>query len=501
MTLHDAASIGGPARVGHKHDRRRENRRALLRGLSHAARVLERIATHAVTAGLLTAEFIVSPVAAQIPLNDFTQAAIAASFTMPNGPAPVARSMGDSHTYVKPTPTTTTMPTHIPTVTPTATSKPTKAPTVMRTATRTSTRTPTAARTRAKVPSHRPTAAPISPIPNTRTPTPTSTLTATQSATNTPTRTPTLTPTHSPSQTATPSPTVTPPDTPTSTPGAPQLGSVVVGVSDAVFGSSSAGGEITVRGTLLSLPNGTVGVAVNGTPGLVEGSQFVARLPVDPSTTSFMLTVRDFSGVLGAVSIPVVAPTTPPAPVLVLRATHPAGLVPVTTGFTYSSPVPIAHLSLDVDEDGAADADETSIDAFTFTYTRAGLYLPRLSVTDAAGRSYTSVGIVHAADPAAMDARVQPVWQGVKDALRVGDVASAAQFVHSERRPAYRGAWNQLPMDTISGIDQIMTEVRLMEVGPAAAQYDMRRNESDQIFSYPIWFQLDQDGLWRLLRF
>jgi len=287
----------------------------------------------------------------------------------------------------------------------------------------------------------------------------------------------------------------------TGPPGTRQVGSVGVGVSDAVSGVSAAGGEITIRGTLLSLPNGTAGVTANGIPGLVEGNQFVARLPVDPTMTSFTLTVRDFSGVLSAVAIPVSAPTSPPAPAIVLRATHPAGLVPLTTGFTYSSPVPLAHLALDVDGDGVPEADETTIDAFTFTYTQLGLYLPRLSVTDARGNSYTTVGIVHAADPAAMDARLQPVWQGVKDALRVGDLTSAAQFVHSDRRPAYLRAWSQLPVDTISSVDQIMTRVQLMEVGPGAAQYDMRRDESGQTFSYPVWFQLDQDGLWRGLKF
>lgn len=287
----------------------------------------------------------------------------------------------------------------------------------------------------------------------------------------------------------------------TGPPGTRPVGSLGVSVSDAVSGVSSAGGEITIRGTLLSLPNGTVGVTANGIPGLVEGSRFVARLPVDSSMTGFTLTVRDFSGVLSAVAIPVSAPTSPPAAAIALRATRPAGLVPLSTGFTYSSPVPIAHLGLDVDGDGTPDADETTINAFTCTYTQSGLYLPRLSVTDTGGNSYTTVGIVHAADPVAMDARLQPVWQGVKDALRVGDLASAAQFVHPDRRPAYLSAWSQLPVDTISSVDQIMTQVQLMEVGPGAAQYEMRRDETGQTFSYPVWFQLDQDGLWRLLRF
>jgi hypothetical protein len=54
---------------------------------------------------------------------------------------------------------------------------------------------------------------------------------------------------------------------------------------------------------------------------------------------------------------------------------------------------------------------------------------------------------------------------------------------------------------TLGGVDQIMTAIQLVEVGPAAAQYEMRRDESGDTFSYVVWFQLDQDGLWRALRF
>ena len=204
------------------------------------------------------------------------------------------------------------------------------------------------------------------------------------------------------------------------------------------------------------------------TAGLVEGNQFVVRLPADPSMTSLTLTVRDFSGILSAVAIPVTVPTSPPAPAIVLRASQPAGLVPLTTSFTYSSPVSVAHLILDADGDGTPDADETTIDTFTFTYAQAGLYLPHLTVTDTDGNSYTTVGIVHAADPTVMDARLQPVWQGVKDALRRGDVTSAAAFMHSDTRADYQAIWNLLPSETLANIDQIMTTVQLVEVSPSA---------------------------------
>jgi len=280
-----------------------------------------------------------------------------------------------------------------------------------------------------------------------------------------------------------------------------QVASIVTSVSDTVTGVTSGAGDITVRGTFQNLPSGAIGVTANGTPGLVEGNQFVVRLPVDASTTSLTLMVRDFSGNLSAVVVPVAAPPSALPPAITLRATSAAGLVPLTTRFEYSSPIAVTPVALDADGDGTADATGAVIAKFAFTYSQPGLYLPRLTVTDADGHVYTAVTVVHVADPTAMDARLQPVWQGVKDALRGDDIATAAQFVHSDRRAAYQSAWGQLPVDTLSGVDQIMTSIQLTEVGPAAAQYDMQRAESGQTFSYPIWFQLDQDGLWRLLRF
>ena len=63
------------------------------------------------------------------------------------------------------------------------------------------------------------------------------------------------------------------------------------------------------------------------------------------------------------------------------------------------------------------------------------------------------------------------VWQGVKDALRVDDVTSAAAFMHSDTRADYQAIWNLLPPETLANIDQIMTSVQLTEVSPFSAQY------------------------------
>jgi hypothetical protein len=40
-----------------------------------------------------------------------------------------------------------------------------------------------------------------------------------------------------------------------------------------------------------------------------------------------------------------------------------------------------------------------------------------------------------------------------------------------------------------------------VEVGFGGAEYEMLRVRDGQTLSFAVWFQLDQDGLWRLRRF
>jgi hypothetical protein len=187
-----------------------------------------------------------------------------------------------------------------------------------------------------------------------------------------------------------------------------------------------------------------------------------------------------------------------------LTATRPAGLVPVTTAFRLSSLVgaQVQQLALDADGDGTPDFQGTSFnETFTFTYTQPGIYTPQITITDTKGIVYTATAIVHAADPVAMDARLQPVWQGVKDALRADDIATAAGYMHSDTAARYQAMWSQLPQATLANVDQIMTTIRLVRVDLGSAEYEMLRDEQGETFSYGAWFEFDQDGLWRLRNF
>ena len=75
-------------------------------------------------------------------------------------------------------------------------------------------------------------------------------------------------------------------------------------------------------------------------------------------------------------------------------------------------------------------------------------------------------------------------------------------MIHSDTRAAYQDAFNQLlPVLWTTDIDQIMTTIQLVEIGLGGAQCKMFRDQDGQTYSFPVWCQLDADGLWRLRRF
>ena len=96
----------------------------------------------------------------------------------------------------------------------------------------------------------------------------------------------------------------------------------------------------------------------------------------------------------------------------------PGGLAPLNVwiGFPGFSGVPI---SIDVEGDGSDDfTGVATTDGFHAAYTRAGTYVPTVRITMPDGSPLVRRGLVEVYDFAALDARLQGVWSGFKDALR-----------------------------------------------------------------------------------
>jgi len=50
-------------------------------------------------------------------------------------------------------------------------------------------------------------------------------------------------------------------------------------------------------------------------------------------------------------------------------------------------------------------------------------------------------------------------------------------------------------------IDQYLTTLEPVEIGYRGAECQVRRMRAGEMLSFPVWFQVDADGIWRLVMF
>jgi streptogramin lyase len=234
--------------------------------------------------------------------------------------------------------------------------------------------------------------------------------------------------------------------------------------------------------------------------GSVEGGSFAVEVPADPAFATLTMVAADASGatVQAAVSV-VIAPDGSSAESL--DVWPPGGVAPLDVRIALHgfSDVPLA---IDLEGDGTDEFDGiVGADTFEAAYTRPGIYLPTVRVQMPNGDLLVRRGRVEVYDRAALDARLQAVWAGFRDALEQGDADAAASFILAERRAAWAEYFRALPADTFQAIDDLFPAIVFVEAGAGGAQYEMVAERGGLLFSYAVWFQLDADGRWRLWRF
>ena len=236
-------------------------------------------------------------------------------------------------------------------------------------------------------------------------------------------------------------------------------------------------------------------------PASVEAGTFAIQLPIAQGMTAVTViaTGADGASVRDQVSISVVQ-TSLTEVQSGLRPSPPVGFAPHTVHFGASQSIG-STLALDLEGDGTIDYQGATLQEQIFTYARPGVYAPILRETTPEGVVFTYRTFVNVYDRAALDARLQSAWTGFKNALQAGDVTAALGYVHSHRRQAWGARFDRLTPEQLATASLVFTAIELVEVRPGLALCDMLREDSGQMYSFPVEFALDTDGRWRLWQF
>ncbi len=274
-------------------------------------------------------------------------------------------------------------------------------------------------------------------------------------------------------------------------------GAVALQITEPEAGAAIEADSLVVRG-LATAPAADFGIEVNGVVALRDAAQFGALVPVLQPIELLTATARDATGqIVARHAIPVSIAPADEEPVVSLSVAPDMGTVPFTAHFGFTSEVAPTLVTFDADGNGTPDAAGPTFDDRSFTYATPGLYEPTVTVVAEDGTTHSASTLVRVFGVGELDLVLLPKWNALKDALRAGDVSGALQYILIRRRAGYAEDLSSLEIP-LSEIDGELTDLVFDDQLGRNVDYQMFRDEGGNIYSYPVVFTLDEDGVWRL---
>ncbi len=254
---------------------------------------------------------------------------------------------------------------------------------------------------------------------------------------------------------------------------------------------------LDVSGSFQGPPN--TGITVNGVVAMVYGDQFYANLDLEPGVNTLTITATTPDGATITKTITVTVTAGTPDPVRVTVSPQ-GGVAPLAAQFTITNGSGSAIRRIDADFDGDGTTDLTAADPtapIAYTYTSPGAYQTSIQITDSQSTVHRKALIVVVNDAAQMDQLFTNIWNGMNNALKVGNVNGAAQYLNESAKRKYQPVFEALKAK-FPQIIASYSPLRRVSISSDIGEYSIVRNFNGQNRLYLIYFLRDADGVWRM---
>ncbi len=254
-----------------------------------------------------------------------------------------------------------------------------------------------------------------------------------------------------------------------------------------------------IKGTLINA-HGEVGVKVNGIFAQTHGTGFAALVPIHVGKNTITATATDPCGFKAADTITINTETIQdPIRLIVIPS---SGIPTLNVAFEVEAYLnnPISSYSWDLNGDGIPEQTGEDLSNVTAQYQDVGIYFPKVTIKDTQGNTFEETTIVNVLSIEEMDALLKGKWEGMKDALEKKNIEKAISYFSPGSKERYKGIFTAL-FDKLPTIASKMQEIQLIYIKDGMAKYRIRRVEDTGEVTYYIYFELDENGLWKIRQF
>ena len=275
----------------------------------------------------------------------------------------------------------------------------------------------------------------------------------------------------------------------------------VLSIATPADGATIADETVIIEGTLDAPWN--TGITINGIPaqrgGTPWGSEFILQVPLEPGANTFEVTATGKSGKQVSQTLTV---TRAGSAAFHLNAAPRRAFAPAADVlFVPDIPASLSIVQADWDFDGDGTADTTLTTGFdtpiTHSYITAGLYSPKLTLTDDQSQTYTQTLGIAIIDQSAQDARLKALWTGMTTALAGKNLGLSKTFLLDKAEGGYGKVFSLL-LPHMPAIVSGFSALETVETGLSHAEYAVGETIDGVERVFLIQLLRDTQGVWKV---